>query len=140
MHNQSTRSLFALLLLSLFLMGCGRGMTAEDRTKLMKAGDRLFHQYACITCHALDGKEVYGPALNGLLMKEVEVVRQGDTLTLLADRSYLRRAIADPRFEEVRGYESKDMPEVHISGEEIDLLVDYLILRDTSTAAQQNLP
>lgn len=135
-----TRSLSALAFLSLFLMGCGRGTTAEDRARLMKDGDRLFHQYACITCHSLDGKEVYGPALNNLYMKKVEVVRGGDTLTLVADRSYLRRAIADPRYEEVRGYESKDMPEVHISGEEIDLLVDYLILRDTAAAAPGDRP
>jgi hypothetical protein len=72
-------------------------------------------------------------------MKEVEVVRQGQTIKLTADRAYLRRAIADPRFEEVKGYESKDMPEVHISEEEIDLLVDYLIaIQDSSDTQKPN--
>lgn len=99
----------------------------RKRNELLKTGDRLFHQNACITCHSLEGKEVYGPPLDGLYMKEVEVIRDGETIKLTADRSYLKRAIADPRFEEVRGYESKDMPEVHISEEEIDLLVEYLI-------------
>jgi hypothetical protein len=47
----------------------------------------------------------------------------------VADRDYIHRAISDPRFEEVKGYESKDMPEVLISEEEMKLLVDYLVLK-----------
>lgn len=71
-------------------------------------------------------------------MKEVQVIRDGETIKLTADRSYLKRAIADPRFEEVKGYESKDMPEVHISEEEIDLLVEYLIAINDSLEVSAN--
>lgn len=112
----------------------------KARSELLRTGDRLFHQNACITCHSLKGKEVYGPPLDGLFMKEVEVVRQGETIKLTADRSYLKRAIAEPRFEEVKGYESKDMPEVHISEEEIDLLVEYLIAISDTSENQLPLP
>lgn len=112
----------------------------KNRRELIRTGDRLFHQYACITCHALDGKEVYGPPLDGLYMKEVEVIRDGEIMTMIADRTYLKRAIAEPRFEEVKGYESKDMPEVHISEEEIDLLVDYLIAISDSSETQRPRP
>ncbi|MGW8314830.1 MAG: c-type cytochrome [Bacteroidales bacterium] len=127
------------------LMGSGwffscNSRQEKARSELLRTGDRLFHQNACITCHSLKGKEVYGPPLNGLYMKEVEVVRQGQTIKLTADRSYLKRAIADPRFEEVKGYESKDMPEVHISEEEIDLLVEYLIAINDSSDTRLPLP
>ena len=112
----------------------------KNRSELLRTGDRLFHQNACITCHSLDGKEVYGPPLDGLYMKEVEVIRNGETIKLTADRSYLKRAIADPRYEEVKGYESKDMPEVHISDEDIDLLVEYLMIISDSSETQAPLP
>lgn len=132
------------MIISMVLLGSGWinscSSRQEKRSEIMRKGDRLFHQYACITCHSLKGKEVYGPPLNGLYMKEVEVVRQGETIKLNADRSYLKRAIADPRFEEVKGYESKDMPEVHISEDEIDLLVEYLINLRDSSGTQQPLP
>ena len=62
-------------------------------------------------------------------MQEVEVIREGKGLTLVADRDYLQRAIEDPRFEEVKGFENKDMPEVLISKQEIKLLVDFLVLK-----------
>ncbi len=128
-----------VLLGSGWIYSCGNRQE-DSRSEVLRQGDRLFHQYACITCHSLEGKEVYGPPLDGLFMKEVEVVRQGGTIKLTADRSYLKRAITDPRFEEVKGYESKDMPEVHISEEEIDLLVDYLIAINDSTETQEPLP
>jgi len=99
-----------------------------DRNELLRTGDKLFHQYTCNTCHSLEGKEIYGPPLDGIYMKEVEVTRQGKKVRLVADRDYLRRAIADPEYEEVSGFESKAMPEVHISEKEVDLLVEYLIL------------
>jgi hypothetical protein len=68
-------------------------------------------------------------------MKEVEVIREGKVMKRVADRSYLKKAISDPGFEEVKGYESKDMPEVHISGKEVDLLVEYLIAMDAELKA-----
>lgn len=129
-----------MVIISMILLGSGWIMSCSSRkensrSEILRTGDRLFHQYACITCHALDGKEVYGPPLDGLYMKEVEVIRDGEAMTLIADRAYLKRAIADPRFEEVKGFESKDMPEVHISDKEIDLLVAYLIaLGDSATS------
>jgi hypothetical protein len=124
----------SLILISIWLLllcgGCGRGKERiRNRDKVLKEGAALYHQYACITCHSLEGEEIYGPPLNGLYMQKVEVIREGEVLTLLADRDYLFRAIADPRFEEVRGFESKDMPDVLIPEKEMKLLVDFLVLK-----------
>jgi mono/diheme cytochrome c family protein len=95
--------------------------------EILKSGDRLYSRYICNTCHSLEGEEIYGPPLNGLYMSRVEVIRNGETITVTADRAYLKKAILDPQFEEVAGYESKDMPDVHITEKEVDLLVEYLV-------------
>jgi cytochrome c oxidase subunit 2 len=120
-----------------FLWACDQASNKDkNHQEIMKTGAGLFSKYACATCHSLDGREVYGPPLNDLYMKEVEVIRQGQVMTLKANRDYLKRAISDPRYEEVYGYQSKDMPEVHISMEEVELLVDYLIALDKGNNSQ----
>jgi mono/diheme cytochrome c family protein len=129
LHRSAVISLF--LLLSVNWACTSNTPGTGDRKELLRTGDKLFHQYTCNTCHSLDGEEVYGPPLNGLYMKEVEVIREGKVIKRVADRSYLKKAISDPGFEEVKGYENKDMPEVHIPGKEVDLLVEYLIALDT---------
>jgi hypothetical protein len=101
-----------------------REMSEED---IIQTGARLFSRYICNTCHSLEGEEIYGPPLNGLYMNQVKVIRDGDTVTVTADRAYLKKAILDPRFEEVAGYQSKDMPDVYISETEVNLLVEYLV-------------
>jgi cytochrome c oxidase subunit 2 len=125
------KPLFLISVWLLLLCGaCGIGNERiRNRDKVLTEGAALYHKYACITCHSLEGEVIYGPPLNGLYMQKVEVIREGEILTLVADRDYIHRAISDPRFEEVKGYESKDMPEVLISEEEMKLLVDYLVLK-----------
>lgn len=90
-------------------------------------GPDLFSRYACFTCHSLEGKVMYGPPLNGLFMKEVSVVRQGEVKTVIADRDYLKRAITDPDYEKVTEYKSKVMPKPVIPGDDVETLIDYLI-------------
>ena len=96
--------------------------------EILEKGAAAFSRFICNTCHSLEGEEIYGPPLNGLYMKKVEVIRDGEVITVTANREYLKKAILHPRSEEVAGYQSKDMPEVHISEKEADLLVEYLVL------------
>lgn len=93
-------------------------------------GPDLFSKYACFTCHSLEGKVMYGPPLNGLFMKEVSVVRQGEVKTIIADRDYLKRAITDPDYEKVSEYKSKVMPKPVIPENDVEILIDYLIGQD----------
>jgi cytochrome c oxidase subunit II len=64
------------------------------------AGERLFSQLACVTCHLSDGTG-RGPSLNGVYEAKV-LLADGTTVT--ADDSYLRESILQPKAKIVAGY------------------------------------
>lgn len=109
--------IFALV----FLSSC------EDATDRPNEGKELFSRYMCFTCHSLDGTPMYGPPLNDLYRKEVTVLRQGRQKIVVAKRKYLKKSITDPDYEKVLDYENRIMPEPNIPGEDLKILVDYLI-------------
>lgn len=122
-----------ILIIFLAIAGCGSGENPQrtsgentSSTDLSLAGPELFAKYACATCHSLDGSEMYGPTLGGLYGKEVTVLRDGIVLKLEADAKYLKKAIADPAYEKVQGYETREMPVPIMPKEDLKLLVDYL--------------
>lgn len=122
----------------IFLSACGEGTDRNKRNKTVKQptpqastdkitdGSDLFNRYGCIACHSLNGSVMYGPPLNGLFMKEVTVVRQGQEETIVADREYFTRAITDPDYEKVLEYKSKVMPKPDIPEDDVESLIDYL--------------
>ena len=55
-------------------------------------------------------------------------MRQEEEFIIIADREYLIKAITDPRFEKVSGYQNKDMPIPVFPKKEAEILVDYIIL------------
>ena len=124
-----------LPILFLFFFACGQNADKKpnklDRKNKgadqQRDGPSLFSRYGCFACHSLDGSEMYGPTLKGLYMKEVEVVRQGQTTTVVADRNYLKKAIMDPDYEKVANHRNNVMPKPVIPEEDADALVDYLI-------------
>jgi len=65
--------------------------------------------------------------LNNIFLKNITVIRKGKSSTIVADRKYLKKAIIDPGYEKVSGYQNKDMPQTYFSDEEVNILVDYLI-------------
>jgi cytochrome c oxidase subunit 2 len=67
---------------------------------MTQAGERLFTQYGCITCHIADGTG-RGPVLQGLFGKPV---RLKDGQTLAADEGFIRRAITNPNSMPLPGY------------------------------------
>ncbi len=118
-----------ILLLFLILVSCGTG--SDEKTKqaeTLKKGKNLYNKYGCGVCHSLEGKEIYGPPLNQIYGKEIKIVRQQKEFTVVADRGYLIKAITDPRFEKVSGYQNKDMPVPVFPKEEAEILADYIIL------------
>lgn len=72
-------------------------------------------------------KTLYGPPLNDLLNKEIEVIRQEQLHIVTIDRDYLFRSIREPGYEKVSDFQNKDMPESNIPGDKINLIVDYLV-------------
>jgi cytochrome c oxidase subunit II len=86
-------------------LGGGRGGS------LSQAGEKRFNDLGCTTCHrdagtSLDGAPApsggRGPELRGLFGSRVKL-RSGETL--VADESYLRESILDPKAKVVQGFE-----------------------------------
>jgi len=59
---------------------------------MAQAGERLFTQLGCITCHVADGTG-RGPVLQGLFGHTVKL-RSGETRVV--DEAYVRQAIVNP--------------------------------------------
>jgi cytochrome c oxidase subunit 2 len=65
------------------------------------AGERLFQQLGCSTCHRPEGTGV-GPALVGLFGQTVRL-QNGETV--LADEAYIRESVLNPTAKIVAGYQ-----------------------------------
>lgn len=99
------------------------GGEASDETPVV-AGQRLFEQMRCDTCHRGGGPQQRGPALEGLFRKQVPL-KSGENV--LADEAYLRESILRPAAKVVAGYEPI-MPafEGQIDEEGILALIAYI--------------
>jgi len=65
------------------------------------AGEKLFADRACLTCHVSDGKG-RAPSLNGLFGGKVALA---DGSTVTADEQYIRESIFNPNAKIVAGYQ-----------------------------------
>ncbi|PYT05033.1 MAG: cytochrome c oxidase subunit II [Acidobacteria bacterium] len=90
---------------------------------LASSGEKLFQQLACITCHRSDAQG-RGPVLEGLFGKEVQLQ---DGSKLIADESYLRESILNPRAKVVAGFQPI-MPtfQGQVSEEQVLQLIAYI--------------
>ena len=66
-----------------------------------QSGEELYRQYACASCHSLDGSEGTGPSFKGLAGSTVKL-EGGKEVT--ADAAYLEKAITDPDADVTEGY------------------------------------
>ena len=103
-----------------------RGNTPGNNLQILPLatqGRRLFHQYACNTCH-FDQIGSQAPRLEGLFGSEV-VLQDGKTV--IADEDYLRESILDPNRKIVQGFQPL-MPSFknNLSEEQLMQLVVYL--------------
>jgi len=78
-----------------WLGGLGAGETMAE------AGERLFNQNGCTSCHLADGNGI-GPSLVGIFGTEAELEGGG---TALVDEAYLRESILNPQAKIVAGYQ-----------------------------------
>jgi cytochrome c oxidase subunit 2 len=90
---------------------------------MVEAGQVLFEQYGCATCHQTDDQG-RGPSLVGVFGQEVQLTN-GQIVT--ADEEYLRESIVNPHAKLVAGY-SAIMPtfQGQISDEGIQQIIAYL--------------
>lgn len=85
-------------------------------------GRELVETYACTACHSLDGSPQSASTFKGLY-GSTRVLTDGSSVK--ADDHYLRQSIEDPDEQIVKGYEN-NMPEMPLSEEDIQSIVDYL--------------
>lgn len=90
----------------------------------VELGERVFTQYNCGVCHAINGTRVVGPPLNGIAgtMRDLD-----DGTSVLADDNYLRESIVNPGAAVVLGYPNA-MPATFgsLSAKQIDGVIAYL--------------
>jgi cytochrome c oxidase subunit 2 len=88
-----------------------------------KAGEKLFTELNCITCHRPDSAG-RGPVLQGIFGRPVRLA-SGDTV--VADESYVRESILDPSAKVVAGYQPV-MPsfQTQVSEEQLISLIAYI--------------
>jgi cytochrome c oxidase subunit 2 len=92
-------------------------------TSLASAGEKLFNDLACVTCHRGDSG-ARGPALDGLFGKPVQLTNGN---VAVADEGYLRESIVQPSAKIVQGYQPI-MPTFQglVTEEQIVQLVAYI--------------
>jgi len=87
------------------------------------AGEKLFLQYGCATCHGQ-----YAPTLAGLYGRSVDVLDEhGNHRQVIADEAYLRESILYPEAKMVVGYPNR-MPSFKssLSEEQLMQLIEYI--------------
>jgi mono/diheme cytochrome c family protein len=89
----------ALCALPFAAAGCGGG--SSDSGASGDPGERLYRQYACASCHSLDGSEGTGPTFKGLAGSTVTLA---DGERVQATPAYLERAITDPDAQVTEGF------------------------------------
>jgi cytochrome c oxidase subunit 2 len=113
--------------------GTGEGSMAS-------AGEKLFQDLGCITCHRADGQG-RGPVLQGLYNKPVDL-SNGDTV--VANDAYIRESILNPTAKIVAGFQPI-MPTFQgvVSEDQVLQLIEYIKSLATTQPPpqpQQNRP
>jgi cytochrome c oxidase subunit 2 len=98
-------------------------LSGGAKKSLASAGEDLFQQLGCVTCHRADSGG-RGPALTGVFGKKVSLQ---DGATVVADEGYLRESILDPQAKIVSGYKPV-MPTFKglVSEEQLLALITYI--------------
>ena len=95
------RSFIVAALCALPLAATACGGSGDGSGSGGGSGEELYRQYACASCHSLDGSEGTGPTFKGLAGSTVTL--DGGT-TAMADAAYLEKAIIDPDADVTKGY------------------------------------
>ena len=106
----------------------------QPQGSLASAGERVFTELACNTCHRPDDQG-RGPVLDGLLGRKV-TLQSGETL--VADEAYVRESILNPSAKITAGYQPI-MPTFQglVSEEQVLQLIEYVKSLKPEPAAQQ---
>ena len=118
----------ALCALPLVATACGGGDDGGS-SSASSSGEDLYRQYACASCHSIDGSDGTGPTFKGLAGSTVKL-DGGKQIT--ADAAYLEKAITDPDADVTEGYNaglmkaSTDGFDLGSKPEDVQKLVEYI--------------
>jgi heme/copper-type cytochrome/quinol oxidase subunit 2 len=98
------------------------GLTTVGIVAMLAPGRAVAHARGCVVCHSTDGSRSVGPTWSGLFGAERKLA---DGSIVVADESYLRRAIDDPNAQVVAGYPAL-MPPLPLPPEETLALIAYI--------------
>ncbi|HZR82241.1 MAG TPA: cytochrome c oxidase subunit II [Candidatus Binatia bacterium] len=101
----------------------GESAPGAGTVSMVDAGQDLFNQLGCATCHKMDG-EGRGPILAGVPGSHVALANGA---TVVADDSYLRESILDPQAKVTRGFQPI-MPTYKglVSEDQLLQLIEYI--------------
>jgi len=88
-------------------------------------GERVFKLKGCVACHSIDGSKLVGPTWKGLYGSKLVVVAEDKETTATADEDYLRRSIAHPPKEVVKGF-AQEMPKADLKERDVADLVAFI--------------
>ena len=100
--------------------------TATETADPVAKGEKLVNQNGCLGCHSTDGTRRVGPSFKGLMGSERTVSRDGKTVTVVADREYLTRAIREPAAEVTEGYSAIMPASPQLTDEDIKAIEAWL--------------
>ena len=87
-------------------------------------GLKLLEQYGCLGCHSTDGTTKVGPTFKGLWGRVSVVLTSGTEHSVTVDEAYLKRSLAEPNADIVKGF-APAMPPFTLKDAEVTTLVDY---------------
>jgi len=86
-------------------------------------GESLYTQYACNTCHSLDGSRLVGPTFQGLFGND-RPLEDGSVVT--ADEDYIYESITEPSAKVAEGYPNVMQPYDYLSESELQSLIEFI--------------
>ena len=94
--------------------------TTQSQTEL---GSKIFQDRSCINCHSITSTGGRAPGLGGLFGSEIEL---SDGTKIIADESYIRESIANPKAKVRAGFEGARMPAYKLTEEEMTAVIAYI--------------
>ncbi len=84
----------------------------------------LLEKLGCLGCHSTDGTPKIGPTFKGLWGRTSLVLTGGTERSITVDEAYLKRSIAEPNADIVKGF-APIMPPFQLKEDELKTLIDY---------------
>jgi len=90
-------------------------------------GAEVLDVNGCIGCHTVDGTPSAGPTFKDIMGRKTKILKDGKTIEISIDETYLKEAIMNPETEIVDGYQNIMPPFKDVlSEDEVNAIIEYL--------------